>query len=192
MNDQNPFTGGGGAPEPANPAMMNETSTPEAAEESSESLLDDAVEQLRKAEQEAAAMREAYLRARADVENIRRQAQADVAKAHRYGIERFAESLLPVKDALESALSVENATPESLRAGVELTLKQLVAAFDKAQLTVIDPVGEKFDPHVHQAMAMVDSDQPANTVVQVMQKGYRLSDRVLRPAMVVVTKGQGG
>lgn len=156
--------------------------------EGSEALIDDAVAQLKKAEDEAAAMREAYLRARADVENIRRQSQAEVAKAHRYGIERFAESLLPVKDALETALATD-ASPEALRAGVELTLKQLAAAFDRAQLTTIDPTGEKFDPHAHQAMAMVDSDQPGNTVVQVMQKGYRLNDRVLRPAMVVVAKG---
>lgn len=147
---------------------------------------------LRKAEEEAAAMKESYLRARADTENVRRQAQADVAKAHRYGIEKFAESLLPVKDALESALADRNANPETLRAGVELTLKQLSAAFEKAQVTVIDPVGQKFDPHAHQAIATVPSDQPENTVVQVMQKGYHLNDRVLRPAMVVVSKSGGG
>ena len=182
MNDQNPFndaTQGAGAPE---------TRGDETFADPALAALDDAAEQLRKAEQDAAAMKDAYLRARADVENVRRQAQADVAKAHRYGIEKFAETLLPVKDALESALGTQNATPETLRAGVELTLKQLAAAFEKAQLTTIDPVGEKFDPHAHQAMAMVPSDQPANTVVQVMQKGYRLNDRVLRPAMVVVAK----
>ena len=143
---------------------------------------------LRKAEDEAAAMKESYLRARADTENVRRQAQADVAKAHRYGIEKFAESLLPVKDALESALADQNANPATLRAGVELTLKQLNAAFEKAQLTEINPVGQKFDPHAHQAIATVPSEQPENTVVQVMQKGYRLNDRVLRPAMVVVSR----
>ena len=131
-------------------------------------------------------MKESYLRARADTENVRRQAQADVAKAHRYGIEKFAESLLPVKDALETALTTDAGSSESLRAGVELTLKQLNAAFDKAQLTVIDPAGEKFDPHAHQAIQMVPADQPENTVVQVLQKGYRLNDRVLRPAMVIV------
>ncbi len=191
MNDQNRFDPASGAPDPANradPAGEEPRGTPDVGDDSA-ALLDDAVVQLRKAEDEANAMRDAYLRARADVENIRRQSQAEVAKAHRYGIERFAESLLPVRDALETALATDHATTESLRAGVELTLKQLAAAFDKAQLTVIDPAGEKFDPHAHQAMAMIDSDQPANTVVQVMQKGYRLNDRVLRPAMVIVAKG---
>ena len=152
----------------------------------------DIVALLKKAEDEAASMKEAYLRARADTENVRRQGQADVAKAHRYGIEKFAESLLPVKDALESALADRNANPETLRAGVELTLKQLNAAFEKAQLTEIDPVGQRFDPHAHQAIATVPSDQPENTVVQVMQKGYHLNDRVVRPAMVVVSKSGGG
>ncbi|MDQ6621012.1 MAG: nucleotide exchange factor GrpE [Pseudomonadota bacterium] len=143
---------------------------------------------LKKAEDEAAALKESYLRARADTENVRRQAQADVAKAHRYGIEKFAESLLPVKDSLESALADQNANPATLREGVELTLKQLNAAFEKAGLAVIDPVGSKFDPHAHQAIATIPSSQPENTVVQVMQKGYLLNDRVLRPAMVLVAK----
>ncbi|MEO5699241.1 MAG: nucleotide exchange factor GrpE [Casimicrobiaceae bacterium] len=187
MNDPKPYEPAAGMPDPAN---RDEASHPEDVVDAT-TLFDDAVTQLKKAEDEAAAMRDAYLRARADVENIRRQGQAEVAKAHRYGIEKFAESLLPVRDALETALAVD-ASPEAMRAGVELTLKQLAAAFDKAQLGVIDPAGgDKFDPHAHQAMAMVDSDQPANTVVQVMQKGYRLSDRVLRPAMVAVAKGNG-
>ncbi len=182
MNDQDPqsTTANTGALDPASMDPAN----------ASESDLGGAGEALRRTEEELANAKDAYLRARADVENVRRQAQQDVAKAHRYGIERFAESLLPVRDALETALATDNATPESLRAGVELTLKQLVAAFDKAQLTVIDPLGQKFDPHAHQAMAMVDSDEPANTVVQVMQKGYRLNDRVLRPAMVIVARGR--
>lgn len=145
---------------------------------------------LRKAEAEALAMKDAYLRSRAEAENIRRQAQSDVAKAHKFAIEKFAENLLPVRDALETALATATASPEALRSGVELTLRQLSSAFDKAQLTVIDPAGQKFDPHQHQAMAMIDSDQPANTVVQVMQKGYRLNDRVLRPALVAVAKAK--
>jgi molecular chaperone GrpE len=205
MNQENPFhhaadpfaaqSPAGAGPDPAaapgaEPADTAHAEVPYA--ESSARLLDDAIEQLKKAEQEAAAMKDAYLRARADVENIRRQAQADVAKAHRYGIEKFAESLLPVRDALEIALATENASTEALREGVELTLKQLGAAFEKAQLTVIDPLGGKFDPHLHQAMAVVPSGQPANTVVQVMQKGYLLNDRVLRPAMVIVAKGEDG
>jgi molecular chaperone GrpE len=145
---------------------------------------------LKKAEDEAAELKDAWLRARADVENIRRQAANDVARAHKYAIERFAEQLLPVKDALESALAVGNAPVEALRSGVELTLKQLAAAFDKAQISVIDPAGQKFDPHRHQAMTMVDSNEVAGTVVQVFQKGYLLNDRVLRPAMVAVAKAR--
>ena len=147
---------------------------------------------LEKANAEAAELRDAWLRARADMENIRKQAAADVARAHKYGVERFAGELLAVKDSLESSLAAENATPEALRAGVELTLKQLAAAFEKVKLVEIDPKGEKFDPHKHQAMAMVDGPEPANTVAQVFQKGYLLADRVLRPAMVAVTKPKDG
>jgi molecular chaperone GrpE len=143
---------------------------------------------LEKAKAEAAELRDAWLRARADMDNIRKQAAADVARAHKYGIERFAGELLAVKDSLESSLAAENATPQALRAGVELTLKQLASAFEKVKLVEIDPKGEKFDPHKHQAMAMVDGPAAPNTVAQVFQKGYLLADRVLRPAMVAVTK----
>jgi molecular chaperone GrpE len=143
---------------------------------------------LEKAKAEAAELRDAWLRARADMDNIRKQAAADLARAHKYGIERFAGELLAVKDSLESSLAAENATPQALRAGVELTLKQLASAFDKVKLVEIDPKGEKFDPHKHQAMSMVDGPEPPNTVAQVFQKGYLLADRVLRPAMVAVSK----
>jgi len=144
---------------------------------------------LKKAEDEALELKDSWLRSLAEIDNIRKQAAADVAKAYKYAIEKFAEDLLLVKDALESALAAENASPETLRAGVELTLKQLGGAFDKAQIKVIDPAGEKFDPHFHQAMAMVDStSQAPNTVVTVFQKGYLLNDRVLRPALVTVAK----
>ena len=148
----------------------------------------DVVEQLQKAEAEVADLRNAWLRARADTENARKQAAAEVQKAYKYAVEKFAEDMLPVADSLEQALSA-NASPEQLRAGVELTLKQLQSAFGRAQLTPVEPVGEKFDPHRHQAMQMVDSDQAPNTVVQVFQKGYVLNDRVLRPALVAVAKG---
>jgi molecular chaperone GrpE len=143
---------------------------------------------LKKAEGEAAELRDAWLRARADVENLRRQAANDVARAHKYAIERFAGDLLPVRDALESALAAGNATSDALRAGVELTLKQLAVAFEKSQIEPIDPAGMKFDPHQHQAMTTIESGEPPNTVVQVFQKGYRLNDRVLRPALVAVAK----
>ena len=142
---------------------------------------------LKKAEDEALELKDAWLRARADIENVRKQSVTDVAKAYKYAIEKFAEELLPVKDSLELALAA-NASPEALRSGVELTLKQLAAAFDKAQIREIAPAGEKFDPHFHQAMAMVEADQPAHTVVTVFQKGYLLNDRVMRPALVAVAK----
>ena len=146
---------------------------------------------LRKAEEEVAGLKDAWLRARAELENVRKVAAADVAKAHRYAAEKFAGDLLPVKDALEQTLAAANATPEQLRAGVELTLKELRLAFERAQVSEVDPAGQKFDPHRHQAMQMVDADLPPNTVVQVFQKGYVLHDRVLRPAMVAVAKGAG-
>jgi molecular chaperone GrpE len=123
---------------------------------------------------------------------MRKQSTADVARAHKYGIERFAGELLAVKDSLESSLAADNASLATLRAGVELTLKQLASAFDKAQVVEIEAQGRKFDPHRHQAMAMVDSADPPNTVVQVFQKGYLLADRVLRPAMVAVAKPKAG
>jgi len=146
---------------------------------------------LRKAEEEVAGLKDAWLRARAELENVRKVAAADVAKAHRYAAEKFASDLLPVKDALEQTLAAANATPEQLRAGDELTLKELRSAFERAQVAEVDPAGQKFDPHRHQAMQMVDADLPPNTVVQVFQKGYVLHDRVLRPAMVAVAKGAG-
>jgi len=146
---------------------------------------------LRKAEEEVAGLKDAWLRARAELENVRKVAAADVAKAHRYAAEKFAGDLLPVKDALEQTLAAAGASPEQLRAGVELTLKELRSAFERAQVAEVDPAGQKFDPHRHQAMQMVDADLPPNTVVQVFQKGYVLHDRVLRPAMVAVAKGAG-
>ncbi len=147
---------------------------------------------LQKAEDEAAELKDAFLRARADLDNVRKQAAADVAKAHKYALERFASDLLPVKDALEATLAAKGASADALLAGVELTLKQLNAAFEKARIVEIDAAGRKFDPNKHQAMAMVDSNEPANTVVQVFQKGYLLNDRVLRPAMVAVAKPRDG
>lgn len=143
---------------------------------------------LKKAEDEAAELRDAWLRARAETDNARKQAQNDIAKAHKYAIERFAQELLTVRDALELTLATPNATIETLKDGVELTLKNLNAAFDKVRVLEINPLGEKYDPHRHQAMTMIESEQAANTVVQVFQKGYLLNDRVLRPALVAVAK----
>ncbi len=135
---------------------------------------------------------ELYLRAKAETENIRRRAQEDIARAHKYAIESFAENLVPVVDSLEKALETQNATVESMREGVALTLRQLKAAFDKGQLTVIDPKGEKFDPHRHQAISTVPAAEgcPPNHVVAVLQKGWMIADRVLRPALVTVAQSE--
>ena len=147
-------------------------------------------EMLRQLQLTAEEHRDAWLRAKAETENVRRRAQEDIAKAAKFAIERFAGELLTVKDSLEAALNAEAPSVDSMRAGTELTLKQLVAAFEKSALTELNPVGEKFDPHFHQAISMVDSEQEANTVVTVLQKGYLLADRVLRPALVIVAKAK--
>jgi len=141
-------------------------------------------------ESEVAELKDAWLRAKAETDNVRKQAQADVAKAHKFAIERFAEDLLPVKDALEQTLAAGEVKIYTLKAGAELTLKALQNAFAKAKVSEINPLGEKFDPHRHQAMQMVAADQPANTVVSVFQKGYLINDRVLRPALVTVAKAE--
>lgn len=143
---------------------------------------------LKKAEALAKEHYEAWLRAKAETENTRKRAQTEVASAHKYAIENFASELLAVKDALEAALATGTPSSESLASGVELTLKQLSAVFQKFSLNEINPVGEKFDPHQHQAINMLESDQPANTVVHVLQKGYQLHDRVIRPALVTVSR----
>jgi molecular chaperone GrpE len=145
---------------------------------------------LKKAELTAAEHYDAWLRAKADADNIRKRAQMDVANAHKYAIEKFSTELLPVIDSLEAALAVENATVDNFKSGVDLTLKQLTSAFEKFNLKQINPQGEKFDPHLHQAMCTVDSNLPPNTVAQVMQKGYILNDRVIRPALVMVSKSK--
>ncbi|MDD3482022.1 nucleotide exchange factor GrpE [Azovibrio restrictus] len=147
-------------------------------------------EQLRDLELKATEHHDAWLRAKAETENVRRRAQEDIAKAHKFGIEKFAGELLAVKDSLEAALASDKQTVEDLRSGVELTLKQLIAAFDRSGLKEINPAGEKFDPHQHQAMGMVEAEQEANTVVHVLQKGYLIAERVLRPALVMVAKGK--
>lgn len=140
------------------------------------------------AEGEVARLSDEFLRAKAEAENARRRAIEDVARAHRFGIESFASSLLAVRDSLEAALAVEAPTIESLREGVGITHRQLTAAFEKASLAEIAPLGEKFDPHRHQALSQVESDQAPNTVVTVLQKGYLLHDRVIRPALVMVAR----
>ena len=145
-------------------------------------------EQLKQALDKAQEREDAWLRAKAETENMRRRAQEDVTKAHKFAVESLASQLLPVRDSLEAALSTGNATLEAFKAGVEITLKQLASVFDKAMLKEINPVGEKFDPHRHQAISMLPSDKEPNTVINVLQKGYLLHDRVVRPALVTVSK----
>jgi molecular chaperone GrpE len=135
---------------------------------------------------DAEKLREDWLRAKAETDNVRRRGQEDVAKTHRFGIEAFAAALLAVKDSLDAALTVENISVESFKEGVELTARQLDAVFEKFAVTPIVPEGEKFDPHRHQAISQVPSDAEPGTVVAVLQKGYLLHDRVLRPALVTV------
>ena len=147
--------------------------------------------QLSEAQAKIAEMQDAFLRAKAESENIRRRAQEDIARAHKFAIEGFAEALVPVKDNLELALKIETPSLESLKEGVEMTLKQLSSAFERNRLLEISPeVGEKLDPMKHQAISTVPAEQDANTVVTVLQKGYTIADRLLRPALVVVAQGK--
>jgi molecular chaperone GrpE len=147
-------------------------------------------EKLAKAERAAAENQDAWLRAKAEGDNIRKRAQADVANAHKYAVENFSAELLAVKDSLEAALAVENAPVESMKSGVEITLKQLAGVFERFNLSEINPLNQKFDPHRHQAIGMEESDAEPNTVVKVLQKGYLLHDRVVRPALVMVAKAK--
>jgi molecular chaperone GrpE len=175
-------------PDPKFDSMQEETVQPE---ESQEPKREDKSpeERLAEAESKLAAEREKMLRALAEAENVRKRAQAEAATSRRYALEDFAAQLLPVADSLEAALANEQATREALRDGVQLTLKQLRAALEKASIREINPaVGERFDPHRHHAMAAVEAQSEPNTIVAVMQKGYSLHDRVLRPALVAVSK----
>ena len=147
-------------------------------------------EMLKESERKAQEHYDAWMYAKAEGENIRRRSAEDVSKAQKFAVERFSNEMLSVKDSLEAGLAVETATVESFKSGMELTLKQLSSVFEKFNISEINPAGEKFDAHKHQAIGMVDSDQPANTVVSVMQKGYALNDRILRPALVMVAKGK--
>jgi molecular chaperone GrpE len=147
----------------------------------------DAEQRLSELEARHAEVADAYLRAKAESENTRRRADEEVAKARKFAIEAFAESLLPVKDSLEAAVANRHATPEQVLEGVQATLRQLAQALERNKVLEINPdVGARFDPHQHQAISMVPAEQEANTVVAVLQKGYLIADRVLRPALVIV------
>jgi molecular chaperone GrpE len=141
---------------------------------------------LAQAQAKIAEMHESFMRARAETENVRRRAHEDVQKAHKFAIETFAEHLLPVLDSLEAAAADQSGDLAKVREGIELTLRQMTSALEKGRVRQLNPVGEKFDPHLHQAISMVPADQEPNTVVAVLQKGYVIAERVLRPALVTV------
>jgi len=129
-----------------------------------------------------------YLRAKAEAENARRRAQDEISKARKFAVEGFADSLLPVLDSLEAGLNLKDATLEHIREGAQATLRQLVAALERNKVVAINPAaGDKFDPHLHQAISVVPSEQDPNTVASVLQKGYLIAERILRPALVTVS-----
>jgi molecular chaperone GrpE len=168
------------SPEPVQPDASN--GTPQAAESvaTPEVQLAQAQEQLKEAQ-------DAFLRAKAETENVRRRADEEVSKARKFAVESFAESLLPVKDSLEAAIALPDAPVEKVLEGVHATLRQLAQALERNKVLEINPpAGTKFDPHQHQAISMVPAEQEANTVVAVLQKGYLIAERVLRPALVTV------
>jgi len=170
-NDQaspTPDTPAGAAPETAAPAP-------------------DLQAQLAELQARHAEVSDAFLRAKAEAENVRRRAEEEMSKARKFAIESFAESLVPVKDSLEAAIAIPDASNEQLLEGVHATLRQLAAALERNKVIEVNPaVGAKFDPHQHQAISMVPAEQEANTVVTVLQKGYLIAERVLRPALVTV------
>ena len=148
--------------------------------------------QLVNAEQEAAALKEQVLRSAADVQNVRRRAEQDVEKAHKFALDKFVNEMLPIVDSLERTLDacgVDDEATKNLREGVQMTHGMFISGLAKFKVEQIDPQGQAFDPVLHQAMSMVDApDTPPNTVVAVMQKGYSLNGRLVRPAMVMVSK----
>lgn len=195
MHTPNPNPNSAAAPEaPADEVdlVAPAAAADEGAEPTAASAADDVQARLDEAERKLAELNDAWLRAKAETENLRRRAQEDVAKASKFAAEKFASAMLPVKDSLEAALATENQTVDSLREGVELTLRQLISSFEGASVTEENPLGQKFDPNVHQAISTVEADAEPNTVVTVLQKGYLLHGRVLRPALVIVAKAKDG
>ena len=174
---------------------QNPQATPPSPEEVEAAMAANAADELGRLQAELAELKaksadlaDQFLRAKAEAENARRRAEDEVSKARKFGIESFAESLLPVCDSLDAALAIQNATAEQLREGSHATLRQLISALERNKVITIAPAaGEKFNPHQHQAISVVPAEQEPNTVVSVLQKGYLIADRVLRPALVTVT-----
>ncbi len=180
--DQNPAHSPAGNPpeHPANEAPADAASAP--VDPLTQALADAAILQAKVAE-----LQDQYLRGQAEVLNARRRADEEVSKARKFAVESFADSMLPVVDSLEAGLLIQEATPQQIREGAEATLRQLKSALERNKVIAIDPAaGTKFDPHQHQAISVVPAEQEANTVVTVLQKGYLIAERVLRPALVTV------
>src|SRR5664280_2004386 len=177
MNDAN-------SPMPADPASPDGAAAPPSAA----AALASAVPAASALEARYSELSDAFLRAKAEAENTRRRAEEEMSKARKYAVESFAESLLPVKDSLEAAIAIPAATPQQMLEGVHATLRQLGAALERNKVVEINPPPTtKFDPHQHQAISVVPAAQEPNTVVAVLQKGYSIADRVLRPALVTVS-----
>jgi molecular chaperone GrpE len=171
------------------PENQTEAAADAAANPAEAAVEQTAEQQLAELQQKLSEMQDNFLRAKAEGENIRRRAAEDIGKAHKFAIEGFAEHLVPVADSLYAALSAEAVDAKGFKEGLEITLKQLMSAFEKGRLVEINPAsGDKFDPHHHQAISMVPSEQEPGTVVSVLQRGYSLADRVLRPALVTVSQ----
>jgi molecular chaperone GrpE len=176
-------------PAPAASAAPAATAAPAAENEFADT---EALAELETLRAKNAELSEQFLRAQAEVQNTRRRADDEMAKARKFAIESFAESLLPVADSLEAGLAIQDATPEQIREGAEATLRQLKTALERNKVMEVAPAaGAKFDPHQHQAISMVPAPgQEPNTIVAVLQKGYLIADRVLRPALVTVAAPQ--
>jgi molecular chaperone GrpE len=182
-------------PQPEAKPQMGEALAQSAAQATSDPAaaavtdpLADAQAELANLKAQNADLADQYLRAQADVQNARRRADDEIAKARKFAVEGFADSLLPVLDSLEAGLAIPNVTIEQIREGSEATLRQLKSALERNKVVEINPpAGTKFDPHHHQAISVVPAEQEANTVVTVLQKGYSIAERVLRPALVTVT-----
>ncbi|GAB3762612.1 nucleotide exchange factor GrpE [Ramlibacter monticola] len=175
------------APAPDQAANDAATANGNAAAAAPSAEDEDWQEQVAKLSARNAELADQFMRAQAEMQNVRRRAEDEIAKARKFAVESFAESLLPVADSLEAGLAHQGGTPEQIREGAEATLRQLKAALERNKVLEINPAaGAKFDPHQHQAISMVPADQEPNTVVTVLQKGYSIADRILRPALVMV------
>jgi molecular chaperone GrpE len=178
-----------------NPAVNPAMDSPMSPEEQEAAQAANEVDALTIAQAELATLKaksadlaDQFLRAKAEAENARRRAEDEISKARKFAVESFAESLLPVADSLEAGLAIKDASVEQIREGSQATLRQLSAALERNKVIAINPeAGAKFDPHFHQAISVVPSELEANTVVMVLQKGYSIADRVMRPALVTVS-----